>query len=119
ADEPFARLFGDFAIALYTDSLPGQPRNSVPPRYRFSTRNLRQLMARESALTGFPNIFPVVPVRIPYAGYAEGSIIPGTMVFTLFGPTTGQGAAVVNYASTSGVPFAPADRAQLGIVRLR
>jgi len=119
ADEPFARLFGDFAIALYTDSMPGLLRSTVPPRYRFSSRNLRQLMARESTITGFPNIFPVVPVRIPYAGYAEGSIIPGTMVFTLFGPAAGQGAAVVNYFNPSGVPFAPADGAQLGIVRLR
>ena len=119
AEEPFARLFGDFAIAVYTDSLPGLPRNSVAPRYRFSSRNVRQLMAREATLAGFPNQFPVVPVRIPFAGYAEGPIIPGTMVYTIFGPATGSGPAVLNFFRTDGVPFAPADAAQLGIVRLR
>ena len=119
AEEPFARLFGDFAIAVYTDSIPGFPRNSVTPRYRFASRNLRQLMARESAVTGFPNAFPVVPVRIPFAGWAEGPIIPGTMVYTIFGPQAGQGPAVLNYFKTGGFTFAPSDGAQLGIVRLR
>ncbi len=118
--EPFARLFGDFAVAVYTDSMPGFPRDAVPPRYRFLTRNLRQLMAREATLAGFQHPFPVVPVQVPFAGYAEGPIIPGTMVYTMFGPTAaGQGPAVLNYFRPSGVPFAPADGAQLGIVRLR
>jgi len=120
AEEPFARLFGDFAVAVYTDSMPGSPRNSVPPRLRFSSRNLRQLMAREATIAGFPNTFPVVPVRIPFAGYAEGPIIPGTMVYTLFGPAAaGQGPAVLDFFKTGGLTFAPSEGAQLGIVRLR
>jgi hypothetical protein len=117
--EPFARLFADFSIALYTDSLPGYPRNSVSPRYRFVTRNLRQIMAREATLTGFPSVFPLLPIRIPFAGYGEGPIIPGTMVYALFGPTrTGQGPAVLNFFRKNGLPWLPSDGAQMSVVRV-
>jgi hypothetical protein len=120
AGEPFARLFGDFSVTLFTDSIVGLPRDVVAPRYRFASRNLRQLMAREATIAGFPNTFPVVPVRIPFAGYAEGPIIPGTMVYTLFGPAAaGQGPAVLDFFKTGGLTFAPSEGAQLGIVRLR
>ena len=120
AGEPFARLFGDFSIALYADSLPGIARDAVAPRYRFLSRNLRQLMAREAAISGFPNAFPIVPIRVPFAGYAEGPIIPGTMVYGMFGPVSaGQGPAVLDFFKTGGVRFAPTDGAQLGVFRVR
>src|SRR5690349_5028951 len=41
--EPFQRLFADFGIALYTDSIPGVARSAVPRANRFATRNLRQM----------------------------------------------------------------------------
>jgi hypothetical protein len=41
------------------------------------------------------------------------------MVYTIFGPSTGSGPAVLNYFRTDSVTFVLADAAQLGIVRLR
>lgn len=120
AGEPFARLFGDFSIALYADSTPGSPRSVVAPRYRFLSRNLRQLMSRQAAISGFPNDFPIVPVRVPFAGYAEGSLIPGTMVYTVLGPLgAGQGPVVLNFFRTNGVGFAASEGAQVGVFRTR
>jgi hypothetical protein len=118
--ESFARLFGDFAVAIYTDSVPGFARLPAPSRYRFTSRNLRQLMKREAEIAGFPNPFPVTPVRVPYAGYAEGPIVPGTMVYGMLDPFgVGVGPISLSYGRTSGAPWAAADGAQLGIVRLR
>jgi hypothetical protein len=120
AGEPFARLFGDFSIAVYADSFPGVPRNAVAPRYRFSSRNLRELMARQATLSGFVNQFPVVPVKVPYAGYAEGSIIPGTMVYGVLGPLGAtQGPVVLDFFRTNSVMFAPSEGAQFGVIRIR
>jgi len=120
AGEPFARLFSDFSIAVYADSMPGLARNVVAPRYRFSSRNLRQLMARLATITGFANAFPVVPVSVPFAGYAEGSIIPGTMVYGILGPLgAGQGPVVLGFSRTNGVVFGPSEGAQVGILRIR
>ena len=45
AQETFGQLFGSFGIALYTDSIPGVPRTSIPDRFRFKTRNLRRDLA--------------------------------------------------------------------------
>lgn len=120
AGEPFARLFGDFSIAVYADSMPGLARNVVAPRYRFSSRNLRQLMARQATIAGFVNAFPVVPVRVPNAGYVEGSIIPGTMVYGVLGPLgAGQGPVVLDFFRTNGVTFGPGEGAQFGVIRIR
>ena len=49
ANETFSSLFGDFATAVYTDSLPGIERSRVPARLRLTSRNLRQIFKR---LTG-------------------------------------------------------------------
>jgi hypothetical protein len=49
--EPFTRLFGDFTAAIWADSILGVPRGQVAPRYRFLSRNLRQLMAREAVIS--------------------------------------------------------------------
>jgi len=120
AGEPFARLFGDFSIAVYADSIPFLPRGVVAPRYRFLSRNIRQLMARQATISGFPNQFPLVPVFVPFAGYAEGPIIPGTMVYGVLGPLgLGQGPVVLDFFRTNGVPFARAEGAQLAVLRIR
>jgi len=118
--ERFATLFGDFSIAIWADSMPGVPRTQVAPRYRFLSRNLRQLMAREAKVAGWPDAFPVTPVRVPMGGYAEGPLLPGTMVYGSLGPfSPGSAAAVLGFARTDGGSFASADGAQLGVLRVR
>jgi hypothetical protein len=118
--EPFATLFGDFSVALWADSLPGVPRAAVASRYRFANRNLRQLMARQALISGWPNAWPIVPVRVPYGGYAEGSLLQGTMVYGTLGPfSPGSPPAVLGFSKSAGGALTPADGAQLGVLRVR
>lgn len=120
AGEPFAALFGDFSIALWTDSLPGVPRASVAPRYRYASRNLRQLMARQALIAGWEDPFPVKPVRVPPGGYAEGTLIQGTMVFGSLGPfSPGQPPIALGFTKQDGSAFAASDGAQVGIIRVK
>jgi hypothetical protein len=119
AGEPFAALFGDFSIALWADSLPGVPRAAVAPRYRFLSRNLRQLMAREAIVANFTEPFPIKPVRVPVGGYAEGSIMPGTMVFGALGPfSPAQPPVQLGFARQDGT-FGAGDGAQMAILRVK
>lgn len=118
--ERFATLFGDFSVAIWADSIPGVPRAHVPARYRFQSRNLRQLMARQALIAGWEDPFPVKPIRIPVGGYAEGPLLPGTMVYGVLGPfSPGQGALVLGFARKDGSAFAAMEGAQLGILRVK
>jgi hypothetical protein len=118
--EKFASLFGDFTIAIWADSIPGVPRTQVPARYRFQSRNLRQLMARQALIAGWDDPFPVKPLRIPVGGYGEGPLMPGTMVYGVLGPfMPGQGALVLGFARKDGSAFSLSEGAQMGILRVR
>lgn len=118
--EKFASLFGDFSVAIWADSIPGVPRTAVPTRYRFQSRNLRQLMARQALIAGWEDPFPVKPLRIPVGGYGEGPLMPGTMVYGVLGPfLPGQGALVLGFSRKDGSAFGALEAAQLGIVRVK
>ena len=116
--EPFGTLFGDFALALYTDSLAGLPRSSVPARLRFGTRDLRQLMAREAVVSGFSNPFPLPLFPLVYGGFLRSTMLAGTMTHVMVqtAPTApGFSLAFVHQDLTA---FAPAVGAQVSILRL-
>ena len=89
AGEPIPALFGDFSLALWTDSIVGQPRSSVPQRNRFLTRNLRELYQAyyNAALTNgkpaadVPRPYPVQPAPLTLGSTASGKMVPGTMMF--------------------------------------
>lgn len=118
--ESFATLFGDFSVAIWADSIPGVPRALVPARYRFHSRNLRQLMARQALVAGWEDPFPVKPLRIPVGGYGEGPLMPGTMVYGVLGPfSPGQGALVLGFARKDGSAFGVTEGAQIGILRVK
>ena len=80
AGEPFEHLFGDFSVAVWTDSLIGVPRDAVPARYRFTSRNLRRLFGRlhEIGAVG-PFAFPIIPAELPTRGGLTGGMVQGTM----------------------------------------
>jgi hypothetical protein len=59
AGEPFGTLLADFGVAVWTDSIPGRARATVPARYRFSSRNLRAIFGRLGATGAVPPRFPV------------------------------------------------------------
>jgi hypothetical protein len=80
AGEPFEALFGDFAVAVYTDSLPGVARDAIPQRYRFTSRNLRRLFARLHQIGAVgPQPFPIVPATLPAEGGVTSAMVQGTM----------------------------------------
>jgi hypothetical protein len=118
--ETFGKLFGDFGIAAYTDSLPGVPRTSIPRQYRFTSRNLRYLFARLNATnpTAFPRAFPIVTTALPYGGSLNQSMVPGTSAYFELSTPAGPGTVALRFAPQSGT-FDPKAGAQVGIFRIR
>jgi hypothetical protein len=98
----FPTLFGEFALALYTDSLPGVPRESIPSELRFTSRNLRALYAKQNQRnpTNFGQPFPIEALALSPGSARTESMFPGTMdFFVLTAPSSG---------SALGLDFAPA-----------
>jgi hypothetical protein len=89
----FSTLFGEFALALYTDSLPGVSRSSIPAALRFTSRNLRALYAKQNQRNeaNFPLAFPIPVSTLPAGGSVNESMFPGTMdYFLLTAPGSGS-----------------------------
>ena len=120
AGESFDGLFGDFSLALYTDSLPGVPKSSIPSRNRFARRNLRRMYQRlydtSNGSSFVPRPFPIITV--PLAGSITASMVPGTMAFYRLATTPGQATVTVQFGSSPGTPLSAALHPQLSIFRL-
>lgn len=119
AAESFPVLFGDWALALWTDSIPGHPRTSVPARNRYKSRNLRRIYARlnEIAPTQFPRVYPLILRQLAAGASVESSMYPGTMEY--FQTTAPADPAIgFRFARPAGEVFAAALKAQLGLFRL-
>ena len=120
AGESFDALFGDFSLALYTDSLPGIPKSSIPVRNRFARRNLRAMYKRlfdtSQPSSQVPRAFPIVTVSL--TGSISSSMVPGTMAFYRLDTTAGQGTVTIDFGATPGVPLSAALHPQLSIFRL-
>jgi hypothetical protein len=120
AAESFPVLFGDWAIALWTDSIPGHPRTSVPARNRFKSRNLRLIYARLNTVDPqeFPRPYPLVPRQLGFGFSLESSMFPGSMeYFNLLSMDTDPGVGF-RFARPEGQVFADVLKAQLGVFRL-
>ena len=121
ANETFASLFGDFATAMYTDSLPGVPRANVPPRLRLTSRNLRQIFKRFSDIdrTGETPVFPFMPVAIVAGGRVNGTVVPGSMAYYQLTTAPNEAAVGLRFGRAADLsPFATDDAVQIGIFRL-
>jgi hypothetical protein len=120
AAEPFPTLFGDWAIALWTDSIPGHPRTSVPPRNRFKSRNLRQIYARLNSIAPqqFPRVYPLMPRLIGFGSSVESSMYPGTMEYFNVLASDSDPAIGFRFARPDGQVFANTLKPQLGVFRL-
>jgi hypothetical protein len=121
ANEPFAGLFGDFSLALYTDSLPGIPKASIPVRNKFAIRNLRRMYQRlydtSQPSTEIPRPFPIIVT--PITGTITASMVPGTMSFYRLDTPAGQSTVTVQFQSTTpGVPLPAVLSPQVSIFRL-
>jgi hypothetical protein len=120
AGEPFPGLFGDFGLALFTDSLPGVPKTSIPPRERFVTRTLRQVYQAYFNAAGpsasVPRPFPIAPTAM--TGSTTGTMVPGTVVF--YQLTTAAGAATVQlqFTGPAGAALPATLHPQVAVFRL-
>ncbi|MGH7717643.1 MAG: hypothetical protein ACREON_02205 [Gemmatimonadaceae bacterium] len=125
AGEPFRALFGDFSIAVYTDSIPGTARTQVPERFRFESRNLRQLYqtlfnASQSGGQPSPSVprpFPIELRTLPPDQQASDNMLPGTMEHFEIRSATASEIELV-FRRAGGEPFAATLNAQVGVFRL-
>ena len=120
AGETFASLFGDFATAVYTDSLPGITRTSVPPRLRFTSRTFRQVFKRFSDLdqTGKTPVFPFTPSGIAAGETTNGAVVPGSMAYYQLATRPNEPAVGLRFSRGDLSPFLSDDQVQIGIFRL-
>jgi hypothetical protein len=116
--ERFGDLFGDFSLALFADSLPGQPRGTTPARLRFASRNIRQLMARESVIAGFTEPFPIATYQLDRDGALRAAMPRGTMIHALLTSKPGDGPVRLSFRTFVGAPFEASAGAQVSILRL-
>ena len=120
AGESFDGLFGDFSLALYTDSIPGTPKASMPVRNKFVVRNLRQMYQRlydtSQPSRDVPRPFPIIVT--PLSGTVAASMVPGTMAFYRLDTTTGQSTATIRFQASPGTALPESLHPQLSIFRL-
>jgi hypothetical protein len=116
--ESFSQLAGEFVIALYADSLPGFPRNAVPSRYRFHSRNLRALFSRLYDVAFFEP-FPITPLNIPYGGTVSGPIRVGGAVMLTLDVPAGQTSTTLHFRPATGGAWGAGQFPQVSIFRLQ
>jgi len=116
ASEPFPALFGDFGIATYTDSIDGVPRTAVPVRYRFTSRNTRQIFA---ALYPPPlRSNPIATTQLGCTGASTQTMLQGTGTYFLTGGTAGCSGTRVDMTAADGSALPSSLLPQLAIFRL-
>lgn len=119
--QPFADLFGAFALAVYTDSLPGVARDQIPTPYRFTSRNLRELYdALFRANQGgplAPRPFPIVAPLVDVPSSTSSSMYPGTMEFWRLQMPTSGGAQHLHLTDPTGAPLDAQLSAQVSVFR--
>ncbi len=120
AGETFAGLFGDFATAIYTDSLPGIARASVPSRLRFTSRNFRQIFKRFADIDQVPNAlpFPFTPTPLTAGQNATGTFRQGSMVYYQLSTRPNESVVGVRFSRGDLSSFLADDQVQIGVFRL-
>jgi IPT/TIG domain-containing protein len=123
AGESFASLFGDFATAVYTDSIAAVPRTQIPLRLRFTSRNFRQIFARFASLgnnnSGITSAQPINPKPFAPGMAVTGSFLLGTMDYAQLITTGGVPPVAIRFSRPDLSAFAPNDEVQLGVFRLK
>lgn len=120
AGESFGTLFGDFALALWTDSIPGHSRSSVPVRNRFKSRNLRQIFARLNTVAPqqFPRVYPLVLRPLPFGTTLQSSMYAGATEYFLSASEAADPGVGFRFTRENGSALAAALRPQLGVFRM-
>jgi hypothetical protein len=120
ATETFPSLFGDFATAIYTDSLPGVPRGQIPARLRLTSRNLRQIFKRFADIdqTGRTPPFPFTPSPIAAGQSTTGAFVQGSMVYYRLTTGPNEPSVGLRFSRSDLSAFSPDDQVQIGVFRL-
>ena len=116
--QSFPTLFGEFSLALYTDSLPGIPRSSIPPELRFTSRNLRALFGKEHERnpSNFSATFPIEALPLTPGTARNEAMHPGTMdFFVLTAPSSGSAIGLSFSPTASTDAFAGSLGAQVSV----
>jgi hypothetical protein len=116
AGQSFPTLFGNFGLALYTDSLPGLPRGTAPAVDRFVSRNVRQLWTQWETLAG-PQPFPL-PVTAVTTDTSLAAMEPGAMSFHRLDTPAGVSTVTLTFAAPGTKALSAALLPQLSIFRL-
>lgn len=117
AGEPFPTLLGDFAMALYADSLAGIPRGALPARNTFTSRPLWSLYRATSLIgAGGRSSFPLEPR--PLTGATSGTLLPGGFAFYRITGAPGVDSVTLRFGTPDGAPLPAALHPQLSILRL-
>ena len=118
--ESFGALFGDFVTAVYTDSLPGVARASIPPRLRFTSRNFRRIFKRFADIdqSGRTPPFPFTPIAVAPGQTAAGVVSLGSMVYYQLATPQAEASVAIRLTRPDLSPFATEDGVQISIFRL-
>jgi hypothetical protein len=119
--QAFPNLFANFALALYTDSLPGLARTTAPAANRFTTRNVRQLWNRLFVTSGgAPDIpFPDPLFLFPITTDTSLAVLaPGTSAYFRLDTPASAATVSIQFSGAGGAPFSAALKPQLAIFRL-
>jgi hypothetical protein len=119
--QDFPTVFANFGIALFADSMPGQPRSAAPAADRFTTRNLRQLWNRLYVTSGGASDIPYANPLLVYGITSDTSLAimdPGTTSFFRIDTPSGASTVSLQFAGAGGAPLAAALHPQLAIFRL-
>jgi hypothetical protein len=121
AGESFAGLFGDFATAVYTDSIVGVPRANIPARLKFTSRNFRRIFQRffDTQTQGVTAAFPFVPRPLNPIGVVTSSFVQGTMEYYRVDTQASQPSIALRFSRPDGSAFLANDAVQIGVFRLR
>jgi hypothetical protein len=120
AGEPFGALFGDFSLALWTDSIVGVPRSAIPARDRFQTRNLRVIYQRVFDTSGgsLPRAYPLLPTTLSTSAPVVAAMVPGTPVYYILDLREQSTTTPIQFAAPGGAQFPAALKPQVSVYRL-
>jgi hypothetical protein len=120
---PFPSLFGDFGLALYADSVPGQSRTAAPQRDRFSSRNLRQLYQAIFNAGGpssdIPLPFPITTFTLGVGIIHSDAMPAGSLDYATLVTPANSAVVHIRFARPDGGTLPSSLVPQLGILRVR
>ncbi|HEY2164150.1 MAG TPA: hypothetical protein VGH04_09180 [Gemmatimonadaceae bacterium] len=119
--QPFPNLFANFALALYTDSLPGLARSTAPAADRFTSRNVRQIWNRLFITSGGESDIPFASPLALFPISADASLAvldPGTSSYFRLDTKATDATVSIQFSGAGGAALPSALKPQLAIFRL-